>query len=235
VRRACFEHGDAPTAMKYAVEKMTKQLLRREPLDIAAPALRYAGPSSAGGHLGTARLELVAIGDGRHLYALTSDSSTPRRWEEEQRFIAKCERLFAHWCAQLPIVADEHAWPGERGASLEQYVLEVVAAEDAAARVTEDMAPVIALQRQVLDAMRGGRGFFTAGKEGGSHLFFDGAVFRRSDYGDGPDLSAVYPDDASMLACLRRFYDWDAQLDSYPHPKPELAVWQYIHGRLRTR
>ncbi|MBC7832935.1 MAG: hypothetical protein H7Y62_13065 [Hyphomicrobium sp.] len=214
---------------------MTKQLLQREPLDIAAPSLRYAGTPSAGGHPCTARLELVAVGGGRQLYALSSDSSAPRRWEEEQHFIAKCVRRFAHWFAQLPIVSDEQAWPGERGASLARYLLEVVAAEDAAARVSGDIAPVLALQRQVLDALRSGMGFFTAGKEGGSHLFFDGAVFRRSDYGDGPDLSAVYPDDASMLDCLRRFYDWDARQDSHPHPKAELAVWQYIRGRLRTR
>ena len=28
---ACFEHEHAPTAMKYAIERMTMQLLQREP------------------------------------------------------------------------------------------------------------------------------------------------------------------------------------------------------------
>ena len=92
------------------------------------------------------------------------------------------------------------------------------------------------LQHEIaLDALRSGMGFFSASKEGGSHLFFDGSVFRRKDYGDGPDWSAVYADDASMIDGLRRFYDWDARRDSYPHRKPDLEVWQYIHSQLRPR
>jgi hypothetical protein len=111
----------------------------------------------------------------------------------------------------------------------------VIAAEDAAARVVEDPVPVAAVQRQVLDALRAGMGFFTAGKEGGSHLFFDGQVYRRNDYGEEPNRSEVYADDAAMTACLRAFYDWDARRDAYPHPKPELDVWRYILGQLRPR
>ncbi|MEO8059849.1 MAG: hypothetical protein ABI671_16165 [Burkholderiales bacterium] len=232
---ACFEQEEGPTATKYAIESLTKQLLQREPLDIAAPVLRYCGTSGAGGHPCTVRLELSAIGGASHLYRLTNENSAPRRWEQEQRFTAACEHRFAHWCAQLRIVANVHAWPSAPRALLEQCVMEVVATEEAALRVVEDMAPVVALQRQVLDALRSGMGFFTAHKEGGSHLFFDGSAFRRSDYGDGPDRSAVYADDASMIEGLRRFYDWEARQDSYPHPKPELDVWQYIQGKLRPR
>jgi len=234
-RSAYFEHADAPTVMQYAVEQMTNQLLKREPIDIKAPVLRYIGTSGAGGHPCTVGLELVAIDIGRYVYRLTNESQAPRRWGKEQRFTADCDRRFAHWCGQLRIVDSAHAWPSGPRALLEQYVLKVVAAEDAAARVVEDMAPVVVLQREVLDALRGGMGFLTFGKEGGSHLFFDGSVFRRKDYGDGPDRSAAYADDASMIDCLRRFFDWDARQDSYPHPKPELEVWQYIHSQLRTR
>jgi len=240
VHSACFEQEDAPPVTKYAVEKMTRHLLQREPLGITAPLLRYAGTSSAGGHPRTVRLELVAIGGGRHLYRFTIESSAPRRWEENSRFTADCERRFAHWCGQLRIVANEYGWPSAPHARLEKYVMEVVAAEEAAARdeearVLEQMAQVVALQGKVLDALRGGMGFFTAGKEGGSHLFHDGKVFRRNDYGDEPAPSAVYADEASMIDCLRRFYDWEARKDACPHPKPELEVWQYIQGQLRPR
>lgn len=234
-RSACFEHEDAPTAVKYAVEKMTKQLLQREPLDLTAPVLRYAGTSGAGGHPCTVRLELVAVSGARHLYRLTHESSAPRRWEKELGFTADCERRFVHWCRQLRIVANAQAWPSAPSDSVERCVMAVVAEEDAAARVVEDRAPVIELQRQVLDALRGGMGFFTAGKEGGSHLFFDGQVFRRNDYGEAPEASTVYTDGAAMVECLRRFYEWDASQDSYPHAKPELAVWQFIQGQLRLR
>lgn len=234
-RSVLFDHDNSPTAMKYAVEKATSQLLQREPQGITSPVLRYAGTSGAGGNPSTVRLELVAIDGARHLYRFTSESSAPRRWEESQRFTAECERRFAHWCGKLRIVANERAWPSARSASFERYVKEVVAAEDDAARVVEDPAPVVALQHEVLDALRGGMGFFTAGKEGGSHLFFDGSVFRRNDYGEAPESSVVFSDDASMIECLRRFYDWESLHDSYPHPKSELEVWRYIHGQLRPR
>ena len=234
-RSTCFEHANAPTAIKYAIEKMTGQLLQRQPFDITAPVLQYAGTTGAGGHPCTVRLQLVAVAAECHLYRLTSESSVPRRWEEEQRFTSACERRFAHWCVQLRIVANEQAWPNAPRADLEQCVMGVIAAEEATARAIEDKTPVVALQRQVLDALRSGMGFFSASKEGGSHLFFDGSVFRRKDYGDGPDWSAVYADDASMIDGLRRFYDWDARRDSYPHRKPDLEVWQYIHSLLRPR
>ena len=37
---ACFEQEHAPTAMKYAIERMTMQLLQREPQGTNAAALR---------------------------------------------------------------------------------------------------------------------------------------------------------------------------------------------------
>jgi hypothetical protein len=241
--RACFEHDSAPTAMKRSIETLTRQLLQREPLDLTEPSLRYASTSGAGGHPSSVRLELIGMRVGAgpgassvsYLYALSHERSAPRRWEDEQRFTADCAQRFAHWCEKLTIVADEQSWPRAPRAALEQCVRDVVAAEDAAACVVEDMAPVLALQRQVLDGLRGGMVFFTAGKEGGSHLVFDGKVYRRDDYGDQPQLSFVYADDAAMVEALRRFYDWEAHRDCYPHPKPELEVWQYIHSRLRTR
>jgi len=233
-RSVCFEHEHAPIVMKHAIEKMTVHLLQREPFDIAAPALRYAGMSGAGGNPSTVRVELIAIDGARHLYRLTSEGSAPRRWTENRRFTADCERRFAHWCGQLRIVANERDWPSAPRASFERAVLDVVAAEEAAARVVGDPAPVVVLQREVLDALRSGMGFFTAGKEGGSHLFYDSGVFRCNDYGESTECT-VYPDDASMIDCLRRFYDRESQRDSYPHPKPELEVWQYIRGQLRPR
>jgi len=238
VRTALFEHENGPTAVKYAIEKLTAQLLRREPMDASACVLRYSGTSGASGHPVTVRLELRAVranGDAKYLYALTAESSAPKRWEKKDRFKADCDRRFAHWCGQLRIVTFGRCWTLAGGVPMVVTVDEAIASEDAAARIVEDPAPVAAVQRQVLDGLRAGLGFFTANKEGGSHLFFDGKVFRRNDYGEEPNLSEVYADDAAMLACLRAFYDWDSQRDAYPHKKPELDVWTYILGQLRPR
>nr|WP_295786468.1 hypothetical protein [Rhodoferax sp.] len=235
VRGACFEHELAPTAMKYAIEKLTAQRLGRASTDIAALGLRYSGSSKAGGHPSTVMLELRAVGHEKYLYALTNERTAPKRWENQDRFTAECERRFAHWCTQLGTVPVDTEWPAAPREALEETIRETIAAEAVAARSVEDPAPIAAVQRQVLDAMRSGMGFFTANKEGGSHLFFDGQVFRRNDYGDEPNLSETYADDGAMLVCLRRFYNWDAQRDAYPHPKAELDVWNYIRGQLQHR
>jgi hypothetical protein len=235
VREACFEHEDAPTAMKYAIEKLTIQLLNREPIDIAAPALRYSGTSGASGDPSTVLLELKAVGSGKYLYTLTSVRTTQKRCVDQARFTAECERRFAHWCARLRTVPADAVWPAAPREALKQIILGPIPAEEAAACIVEDRSPVAAVQREVLNDLRSGMGFFTANKEGGSHLFFDGHVFRRNNYGDVPNISESYTDDAAMLACLRRFYSWDAQRDAYPHTKSELDVWNYIRGQLQDR
>lgn len=235
-RSACFEHEDGPTAVKYAVEKIAVQLLHRETVVASAPALRYSGTSSAGGHPCTVRLELVAVGRDRYLYTLTCERSAPRRWEDETRFLAEVDRRFVHWCTQLRVVKSAAGWQATAASTpqaLADTIARTVAEEDAAARVVEDPAPVEALQRQVLDGLRDGMRFFTSHKEGGSHLFFDGRVYRRQDYGEEPNVDEAYADDKGMLDCLRRFYDWDARRDTYPHHKPERHVWTYIVGQMR--
>ena len=181
------------------------------------------------------RLELKAAASDAYLYAFTSEGSAPKKWEDEAGFTRECERRFAFWCAKLHLVPDAVAWrPGHRVA-LRDIVLATHASEEALARHVEDPAPVESLQRQVLAGLKAGQGFFTAHKEGGTHLLFDGNAYRRSDYGDEPNIDETFATDSAMLACLRRFYDWEAQRDAYPHKKAEVEVWRYILGQLRAR
>jgi hypothetical protein len=235
-RSASFEHTDDPLAVKHLVEKMTAQLLRRDPPDADAmtPTLSYSG-SSRLGHPSAVRLELAAVMGDRKLYRLTSERTAPKRWEDEDRFTADCDRSFAFWCSKLRVVTSTHEWVNAPAAALEQTIRVAIAAEDAAAQIVEDPAPIAAIQQEVLAALRSGMGFATAHKEGGTRLFFDGQVFRRDDHGEEPNLHEVYPDDAAMLDGLRRFYDWDARQSNYPHPVPELQVWTYIRGQLQSR
>ena len=87
------------------------------------------------------------------------------------------------------------------------------------------------LQRCVLDRLRGGRKLFTAHKEGGSQVYFNGRVFVRSDYGDFPG-ETHFADDAAMLAFLRQFLDWEAKREAAPRQPSEREVWQFILNRL---
>ena len=79
---------------------------------------------------------------------------------------------------------------------------EALAAQDAAALEVPDPQPVAALQQAVLPALRAGKIFFTAHKEGGTQLKFDGQSFVRWDYGDAP-ITERFATDEAMLACVR--------------------------------
>jgi len=241
VRAAYFEHHDDPLAVKFAIEKLSGQLLRREPIDghghgdDAMPLLRYCGFSLAGGHPSTVRLELRAVKGPSKLYLLTNERSAPKRWEHEDLFVDECDRRFAHWCSRLRIVGALADWRDAPASALARTVQHSIAAEDTARAVADDPASVAALQNEIIDALRAGMGFFTAHKEGGSHLFFDGTAFRRTDYGDAVDRCEIYPTDTAMIDALRRFYGWDARRAAYPHPVSELQVWAYIRSRLSQR
>jgi hypothetical protein len=233
-RMAIFEGGTQPTQTKFAIEKMTGQLLFREPIDEATPALRYSSTSTAGGHPLTIHLELKAASKAHFLYALTCTGSAPERWENQIDFTRACDRRFAFWCAKLRVVPDEGAWRLASRVALRELIFATRALEDAEAARVENPAAIDAVQQRVLAGLKAGQVFSTANKEGGTRLYFDGAVYRRSDYGDEPNVHVVYADDAAMLECLRRFYAWDSQRDVYPHSKTELEVWDYIFGQLRT-
>ena len=234
-RTALFESEAGPSATKFAIEKMTAQLLFREPIDAAHPRLRYSSTSSAGGFPLTLQLELRAASGTAHLYALTCTGSAPKRWENEVEFTRACDRRFTFWCAKLRLVPDANAWGPVMPVQMHELIAATQAQEDAEAARTPDPAPIAYVQQHVLDGLKAGQVFITAHKEGGTRLYFDGTVYRRSDYGDGLNRDEVYADGPAMLKCLRRFYDWEAQRDVYPHQKDELQVWRYILGQLRKR
>lgn len=140
-----------------------------------------------------------------------------------------------HWRSKLRTLPADAEWSKAPQGSLDQTILEIVAAEDAAARVVEDLAPVAAIQHHVLASLRGCVSVFTASKEGRSHLFFDGTDFRQVDHGEAPSLNEIHEDDAATLASLRRLYDWDAQRETHPHRRTELGAWEHICKQLRAQ
>lgn len=245
-RSTYFWHEAEPLVVKFAVEKMTVQLLCRDPAsahDDGRMRLSYSGTSGAGGHPSFVRLELIAVQSDRKLYRLTSRHTAPQRWEQERSFTDSCDRTFAYWCLKLDVASQgpelsrllSDATSPASVAALIATVRKSVAEEDEAAAVVVDRAPIAALQTEVLDALRAGKVFFTAHKEGGTHLLFDGKHFLRDDYGDEPNENEVYATDAQMLDSLYRFFEWDANHPTYPHKVPELQVWQYIRTRLKSR
>jgi hypothetical protein len=98
-------------------------------------------------------------------------------------------------------------------------------------KIAEDPAPIAAIQQDILAALRAGKVFRTAHKEGGSTIFFRGSSYRREDYGEEPDRQ-TYPTEQALLVVLRNLYDWESRRHIYPHRPPELDVWNYIRNQL---
>ena len=95
-----------------------------------------------------------------------------------------------------------------------------------------DSAIIDALQRQVLAALRSGKKLSTAHKEGGTRLYFNGRVFKRSDYGEWTSDETI-ADDAGMVTYLRKFFDWEARRDLGTDKPSEMQVWTHILSRLQ--
>ncbi len=104
-----------------------------------------------------------------------------------------------------------------------------VLARDAVAMEAQ-LSTVEAIQRRLLSRIREGAQLSTAHKEGGTNIRWQGSSFTRSDYGES-DESAVFADDASFLAFVRRFFDSKV---SYPDRVPELDAWRLILRQVYT-
>lgn len=225
-----FWHDANPYVAKFALEKLTGILMARDASD--AQHLSYSGTSIAGGHTRSLLVRFEAVIQGRNLYSLSIRTSALRKLETEEAFLKTARRTFEFWCEKLSIPESDIFWQERLSSLYEQRRSEALDAETAAAVPANTGIPVPALQQEILAAMRAGMTFFTANKEGGTHLKFDGKSFVRSDYGESTKLEVFNSDDA-MLACLRSFFDWDSRRAVYPHHLPECEVWQYIRSRLK--
>lgn len=70
------------------------------------------------------------------------------------------------------------------------------------------LTDVAAIQREITTAMARGSRFITSCKEGDTRLTFQHGHYRRVDEGDEP-ATETFPDEATFLTFLRRFYQWE--------------------------
>lgn len=84
-----------------------------------------------------------------------------------------------------------------------------------------------AIQQEILNALRKGATFSTAHKEGGTRIGFHSGRFYRQDFGES-DVNETFSDDASFLAFLRKFYDWETSRSLAPDKVPVLLAWRLI-------
>jgi hypothetical protein len=94
-------------------------------------------------------------------------------------------------------------------------------------RAEAHLSDVASVQREILAAMHDGAYFSTAHKEGGTHIRWRDGCFLRADYGESNDTE-TFPDEASFLAFLRKFYDWETSKNTYPMKAADYDAWKLI-------
>jgi hypothetical protein len=244
VRETYFWHDHAPFRVKYEIEKLTGILLAR---DASTPnKLIYRGDSNCGGNKHNIELRFEAVlprapyirnpptepGAYRNLFLLRVESAALKKRVSEAEFLRDAGRTFEYWTLRLQCGSQRIEWQDASREFYAQQMRDSIERERDLARRVEDPDPILAIQKAVLAALREGKRFSTAHKEGGTILRFNGKVFERSNYGEDTTLTQ-FATDQEMIASIRAFYDWESRRDSYPHRPPELEVWKYIQRQLR--
>lgn len=89
------------------------------------------------------------------------------------------------------------------------------------------LGTIAAVQQAILAGLRAGGTFSTAHKEGGTVIRHSWGHFQRADYGEWT-TSERFVSEATFLAFLRKFYDWQTSQHIYPEKVPEFVAWKLM-------
>jgi len=95
-----------------------------------------------------------------------------------------------------------------------------------------DRAAIVAVQREVIAAMRAGRQLSQAHKEGGTRIGWERDRFIIEDYGDWSSRRE-FTDEATFLDALWKRYDWMVSPGRGQQRRSELEAWRFILDELR--
>lgn len=219
---AYFEDPRPVGELKYEIERRVKRLLERDPARDGKLVFVGAAPPHGTGTV--IELSLEAALEGKNVYALRIDFSSS---------IAHMQRVFDGWTEGLalrekPAQGAESAYREVASETLEQE------AQAAAQLPRDDLGAIRAIQENILQALRQGKLFFSANKEGGMHIRYlqDRYVFQA--YGED-ETREEFASAAEFLVRLRKFYDAAARFSWYPHTLPEMETWRFIERQLKSR
>jgi hypothetical protein len=229
--QACFTDARPVLDVKYDIEKRVNRLLPRDPEHPGELVFRayWKSYTTSGGT--TVELRLAAAYGTHNLFALqfdadgAADPKTEKTWEENLRV------NFNKWTSGLALTEDRAPSSPDH---YRQVVEETIAREAELANYVnrEDDGAIRVVQEGILDGLRHGKSFFTANKEGGTHIRFLGGSFVLQDYGESNDREE-FGSAPEFLARLRKFYAYESSRDWSPHAPPEIEVWRYIERKMR--
>lgn len=219
-RDIAFRDARPPRDIRGALER---EFMVPLPARMVDGALECHGAADVNGATCFVTLRLVAAAPGSNAYRLRLTLSwaglPPEHREYHQRSAGSWFDLWTRDFQPAPPAAPERSDAYER-----------LAAEALAEDV--ELSCVEAVQDRVLQALRDGATFRTAHKEGGCEISWRRGRFVRQDYGES-DTRDVFDDDASFLAFLRQFYDWETRSRIPGGAPTEHDRWRLIARLLR--
>jgi hypothetical protein len=228
---ACFADSRPVLDVKYDVEKRVKRLLPRDPERLDALLFRGTSASVTTGGTSTIELRLEAAFDTHNLYALRLEYTGPGSPMNEKTWSENVRGTMDRWTESLMLSESRVGASSDR---FHQVVEETTSRERELANQPpreEDLAAISAIQQGILDQLRQGKYFFTANKEGGTHIKLIGGRFVFQDYGESDDREE-FSTEAEFFERLRKFYDSPARYDWLPHTPREIEVWRFIDREL---
>lgn len=211
-----FTDRRSPHEMRCALER--DHMTGFEPV-MQEGRLEFHGVSKCNGLPCTFRLVFEAAGWATNEYTLHLQISWAHLPPEHHDYYRKTSvSWFDLWCRDLKPHAPLPAEPptGTYQARVEQAL-------DAESHLTD----ISAIQQAILTALRSGASFSTAHKEGGTNIGHAQGRFFRRDYGES-NAQETFAADASFLAFLRKFFDWETSRNVAPAKVSDETAWRLI-------
>lgn len=231
--RILFADPRPPLDVKFALEKRAYRLLPRDSQLPDTLLFTSTAKSATCDDTSTIELRLEGVCPSHNLYSLRFECHAEAEKSRKQDWDERMERAFLRLTDGLQIAESRENCSPARTRLL---VEETIALEHALADKKpsdEERAAVRAVQESIIGSLKRGKLFFTAHHEGGTHIKWIRDRFVFQDYGESEEREEFTTEDA-FLARLKAFYDWPSRKDWYPHTPPEIEIWRFIEGQLKT-
>lgn len=217
-----FRDARTPEQMQVYFERMMVSVFRPE---FDGKTLSYRATTQWNSLECSSGLLFDAALATENCYTFRVHSSWARFAPEHHGYLRKdAERWFGFWTRQLK----SGPAPGTEGCIAARY-RELA---EAALAFESGLTDAAAYQAAILEALKNGKAmFFTAHKEGGSRITWDGNQYVRQDYGEW-DTRETFASDQAFLKLLHGFFVQDITLHSLQRPPEESDVWKLIYRRL---
>ena len=212
-----FRDSRPPHEIKFQLERDLMILFRNETTE---PRLVLVGGLKQGGATYGLRLSFDAALFWTNCYTLRVGAALATAPPgSDDNFGKSAESWFSLWTRHYK--ADKPPEPDEGSPDRYRRLVEQSLSAET------DLIDVHTVQQEILGRMRKGAKFFTAHKEGGTTISFNGSRFMKAEYGES-EMVRHFANEAEFLDFLANFYDWETSRSIFPNKVPECDKWKLI-------